>query len=79
MPWEGPGSLRKVWNPAEVKKLRIHRPPKREKASDKHKLIDINVNKWVIFKEIESRGPWEDPEVLDQRRLAVKGKNCHNM
>ena len=59
MPWEGPGSLRKVWNPAEVKKLRIHRSPKREKASDKHKLIDINVNKWVIFKEIASRGPWE--------------------
>ena len=58
-PREGPGSLGKVWIPAEIKKWRIHRPPKREKASDKHKLIDINVNKWVIFKEIASRGPWE--------------------
>jgi hypothetical protein len=41
----------------------------------------MNANYWVIFKEIASRGPWEDPEVLqvDSRRLAVKGKNCHNM
>ena len=70
--WKGVDSCRS-------EKWQIHRPTKREKASDKHKLIDINANEWAIFKEIASRGPWEDPEALDCRRLAVKGKICHNM